>query len=743
MVGVAFAVRHPERCAQLICDLGRAAPRRLGHGDPPPAARARARRPAQRRRRHRHEPRAAARHAHLPRPRRARHAVRHARTRARAAAGRRVPRAPRPALRRALPGARRSCSSARRSIAAPIAESADRAEPRSSASPPRPSSSACPATCCSRGRCRRSCIASCRRPARTRRCGSSIRCTATTRSSPIRTSSPNCCAARGAFGARATARRGRGSRASARSPCARSGSAWSAAAPSARGLLELIDAPARPRWPSATACGSASRRIAVRDRRQGAQRARAAGIPLTDAPLDLVSDPDVDVVVEVAGGDGDGAGPAAALAAGKPVVTANKALLASKLAELGVLAQRTATPLYCEAAAAAALPIIRHLCHRADEVDSLAGIVNGTCNFIITRIEQDELPLDRAIARGAGARASPRPTRRPTSMGTMPRRSCRSSPTARSAPGSRPMRFPVRGIRELGPADCDLAEAMGFRIRLIAHAAARIDGALDMAVEPVLLPDWHLLASVEEEYNAVYLHCASSGDLSLFGKGAGALPTATAVLGDLIDLAQDNSVHWPEPRRAIRARGPGGAPRAAPPLPARHRRAAPGPASASREPGAPRRPDGPEPRAPRRGAATHLGVHDLASPDARDRDGASTASRSSDASSSALARSRRMSVAPSTGCDPADALPRRERPPLAAMGERHARSCTTASTRTRDEAACPICIPTSPPSSGPLRLGAGHRVAGRQGGVPVRRRRLLVGAAAPLCALRHDRHRRS
>ena len=110
-----------------------------------------------------------------------------------------------------------------------------------------------------------------------------------------------------------------------------------------------------------------------------------------------------------------------------------------------------------------------------------------------------------------------------------------------------PDALPVRGIGELWPADCDLAEAMGFRIRLIAHAA-RAGAALTAGVEPVLLPDWHLLASVEEEYNAVYMKTASSGDLSLFGKGAGALPTATAVLGDLIDLAQDNSVQWPAPR---------------------------------------------------------------------------------------------------------------------------------------------------------------------------------------------------
>jgi homoserine dehydrogenase len=236
----------------------------------------------------------------------------------------------------------------------------------------------------------------------------------------------------------------------------------------------------------------------------------------------------------------------AALAAGKPVVTANKALLATKLAELGVLAQRTETPLYCEAAAAAALPIIRHLSHRADEIDSLWGILNGTCNFIMTRFEEADLSLDQAIeeAQKLGfAEADPSADLDGADA------AAKLSILAYRAFGAwvRPDGFPVRGIREILAADCDLAEVMGCRIRLIARAA-RVNGALDMAVEPVLLPAWHLLASVEEEYNAVYLRCASSGDLSLFGKGAGALPTATAVLGDLIDLAQDNSVRWPVPQ---------------------------------------------------------------------------------------------------------------------------------------------------------------------------------------------------
>ncbi len=314
------------------------------------------------------------------------------------------------------------------------------------------------------------------------------------------------------------------------------------------GLLEMID---RQQRAVADRYGVRFRvtRLAVRDLTKP-RPALAAGIPQTTDALELVSDPDVDVVVEVAGGISVEPILTAALAAGKPVVTANKALLASKLADLGVLAQRTATPLYCEAAAAAALPIIRHLAHRADEVQSLAGIVNGTSNFVMTRLEQ-ELSLDDAVAeaqRRGFAEADPSADLDGLDA------AAKLSILAYRAFGAwvRPDAFPVRGIRDLTPADCDLAESMGCRIRLLARAA-RVGDALDMAVEPMLLPAWHLLASVEEEYNAVYLKCASSGDLSLFGKGAGALPTATAVLGDLIDLAQHNSVRWPVPQAAALA----------------------------------------------------------------------------------------------------------------------------------------------------------------------------------------------
>jgi homoserine dehydrogenase len=311
-----------------------------------------------------------------------------------------------------------------------------------------------------------------------------------------------------------------------------------------RGVLEMIE---RERGPVAERYGVRFRvtRIAVRDLAKE-RGPLAAGIAFTDKPLELVSDPEVDVLVEVAGGSALEPVLAAALAAGKPVVTANKVLLAGKLAELGVLAQRTETPLYCEAAAAAALPIIRHLSHRADEIDSFLGIVNGTCNYILTRLEQDELPMAQAIAE---AQALGLAEADPSADIDGHDAAAKLSILTYKAFGAwfRPDAFPVRGIRELDPADCDLAESMGFRIRLLARAE-RVAGALDLAVEPLLLPDWHLLASVEEEYNAVYLRQVSAGDLSIFGKGAGGLPTATAVLGDLIDLAQSNSVRWPVPQ---------------------------------------------------------------------------------------------------------------------------------------------------------------------------------------------------
>ena len=318
-----------------------------------------------------------------------------------------------------------------------------------------------------------------------------------------------------------------------------------------RGLLELLGEQARP---GATRYGVrfTVTKLAIRDSDKD-RGPLAAGIAKTTNPMELVSDPDIDAIVEVAGGPLDGV-LSAALAAGKPVVTANKGVMAQRLADLGVLAMRTETPLACEAAAAAALPILRHLGHRADEFERLMAIVNGTCNYLISRLEQDELPRSIALSEAQALGLAEADPSMDLDGGDA---AAKLSILAYRSFGAwfRPDAFEVRGIRELTPADCDLAEAMGYRIRHIARAARAGEG-IDLAVEPLLLPEWHLLANVEEEYNAVYLTYRRAGDLSLFGKGAGGLPTATAVLGDLIDLAQDNSAQWPVPTDLPRAGTP-------------------------------------------------------------------------------------------------------------------------------------------------------------------------------------------
>jgi homoserine dehydrogenase len=286
-------------------------------------------------------------------------------------------------------------------------------------------------------------------------------------------------------------------------------------------------------------------RMVVRDPHKD-RGPHAHGIPRTTRALDLVEDAMVDVVVEVAGGT-DEAGPLAlaALEAGKPFVTANKVLVSQRLVELAHAARKHDTPLACEAAAAAVLPVLRSLSRHTDEIVRIQAIVNGTCNYILTRLEEDmglDLALQRAQERGF-AEADPSADIDGHDA------AAKLSLLAYRCFGiwARPDGFPTRGIRDLTPADLDLAGAFGLRVRHVAHATPHEDGVA-LAVEPVALPTWHLLASVEEEYNAVYLTSTSSGDLAFFGKGAGGLPTATAVLGDLVDVVARTSAGWPIPR---------------------------------------------------------------------------------------------------------------------------------------------------------------------------------------------------
>lgn len=283
--------------------------------------------------------------------------------------------------------------------------------------------------------------------------------------------------------------------------------------------------------------------VAVRD------AARARKLPVTTDAAGLARD--VDLLVEVAGGLAIGDVVRDALARGQAVVTANKALVAAQLGELAAIAAETGAPFACEAAAAGAIPILRALGRRVEGVRSVRGVVNGTCNWLLTRLEQDEQPLADALA---GAQARGLAEADPSADLDGHDAAAKLTLLAYRAFGAwvRPSEFPVAGIRPITPPDARLASALGLRIRHLAQAVESAHG-LALEVGPALLPSWHLLARVEEEYNAVYLETESAGDLGFFGKGAGGEPTATEVLTDMVDVAQGRAVGWSPPRRIARA----------------------------------------------------------------------------------------------------------------------------------------------------------------------------------------------
>ena len=296
--------------------------------------------------------------------------------------------------------------------------------------------------------------------------------------------------------------------------------------------------------------------IAVRDLAKP-RGALAAGIPLTTRALELVADPEVDVIVEVAGGLEVEPVLTAALAAGKPVVTANKALLAQEARRA-----RRARAAHRDPAAVRG----RGGGGAADHPPPLASRRRGRQ---LDGDRQRHLQLHhhadragRAVARRARSwrrrrSGSPRPIRRRTSLGHDA--AAKLSILAYRAFGAwvPPDALSVRGIGELrprrlrsrrgdgvpDPPDRPRGAQPGRRARR--RRSSRCCSRTGTCSRPS-----------RRSTTRSTCKCASSGDLSLFGKGAGALPTATAVLGDLIDLAQDNSVQWPEPRRVTPAPAP-------------------------------------------------------------------------------------------------------------------------------------------------------------------------------------------
>lgn len=258
---------------------------------------------------------------------------------------------------------------------------------------------------------------------------------------------------------------------------------------------------------------------------------------LTDRAVDVI-DGGCDLVVELVGGvTCAGAYVRRALTRGRSVVTANKALLASDGADLFALAKRNRAQIGFEASVCGGIPIVRALRHglAGDSLESLLGIVNGTTNYILTRMEEDGLPFADALrlAQDRGfAEADP-------SLdvdGEDAAQKMRILAELAFGSGGR-VRRRVHGIRDVTLAEVESAASRGAVIRHVA-SARRIAGGVELHVEPRELPLTHPLASVKEEKNAVVIRGRAVGELLFSGRGAGSLPTAAAVMSDVIELAR-------------------------------------------------------------------------------------------------------------------------------------------------------------------------------------------------------------
>jgi homoserine dehydrogenase len=272
------------------------------------------------------------------------------------------------------------------------------------------------------------------------------------------------------------------------------------------------------------------------DRPRGAHTAQ---VQLLADPFELVHHPDIDIVAELIGG----LEPArelvlAAIGAGKHVVTANKALIAHHGNEIFDAARRAGVAVGFEAAVAGGIPIIKTLREglAGNRIDGLAGIINGTSNYILTQMRDAGLDFATALAdaqRLGYAEADP-------SFDIDGVDAAHKLAILASIAFGMPLCFDqvqVQGIRNLSAIDVDCADQLGYRVKLLG-IARRSAAGVQLRVHPTLLPQRHLLAQVDGVINAVLVDSDALGQSLYYGAGAGAGPTASAVVADLVDIAR-------------------------------------------------------------------------------------------------------------------------------------------------------------------------------------------------------------
>lgn len=254
---------------------------------------------------------------------------------------------------------------------------------------------------------------------------------------------------------------------------------------------------------------------------------------------EVIEDPEVDLVIELIGGTTFAKEVViGALQNGKSVVTANKALMASCGEEVMSLAEEKGVEIAFEASVGGAIPIIVPLKHSliANRIDSIMGIVNGTTNYMLTRMDEDGMSYEDALkeAQERGF-AEADPTADIDGLDA----AAKIAILASIAFNSRVTMNQVftEGIRRISPVDLAMAHEMGYAVKLLAHAY-RSNGGIDVRVHPTMIPESHQLATVNGVFNAIYTVGDAAGENMFFGEGAGAGPAASAVMGDVLEVAR-------------------------------------------------------------------------------------------------------------------------------------------------------------------------------------------------------------
>lgn len=272
------------------------------------------------------------------------------------------------------------------------------------------------------------------------------------------------------------------------------------------------------------------------------ERAAALGIEparFTTEIAEVINDPSVDIVVELIGGTGVAREVVlGALQAGKTVVTANKALMATHGQEVMDEAAARGVDILFEASVGGGIPIINPLKHSlvSNEIQAVYGIVNGTTNFMLTRMAEDGLDYDTALAEAQERGfAEADPTADVDGLDAAAKIAILASIAFNSRVTFADV--PAEGIRDITPSDIAYARETGYEIKLVA-IGKRTPTGIDVRVGPTMIRSSHPLATVSGVYNAIYVIGDAVGETMFFGEGAGSLPAASAVVGDIIEGAR-------------------------------------------------------------------------------------------------------------------------------------------------------------------------------------------------------------